>query len=223
MKLPNHIKWIFFDVGGVLLDDSVVFEQEFIELERMILPHDPEITIAKLKAYVPTASATPGAFIDAIIRHFVSDPTIARELMKRFQKEFFDTQMYVRLSHVRPEAHRVLEQLSKHVCLGFMGNQPVETLEKLRESGILEYFHHQKMSGHYPKGLIKPNPEFFKAVLEEAGARAEESVIVDDNIERGLVPAKALGMTTVWYKLLEREVPEGAVDYTVTSLSELVE
>ena len=223
MKFPSKIQWIFFDVGGVLLDDSVIFGQEFIELERMILPHDPEITIAKLKAYVPTASATPGAFIDAIIRHFVSDSSIAKELVKRFHKEFFDTHMYVRLSHVRPETHRVLENLSKHFRLGFMGNQPIETLEKLRESGILEYFSHQKMSGHYAKGLIKPNPEFFKSVLQETDAQAEESVIVDDNIERGLIPAKALGMTTVWYKLLEREVPEGTVDYTITSLSELVE
>ena len=223
MKFPSKIQWIFFDVGGVLLDDSVIFGQEFIELERMILPYNPEITIAMLKAYVPTASATPGAFIANIIRYFIADASVAEEVRKRFKKEFFDTHLYVRLSHVRPEAHRVLENLSKHFHLGFMGNQPVETLEKLRESGILEYFHHQKMSGHYAKGLIKPNPEFFKAVLDDTGARVEESVIVDYNIERGLIPAKALGMTTVWYKLLEREVTEGTVDYTITSLSELVE
>jgi putative hydrolase of the HAD superfamily len=45
----------------------------------------------------------------------------------------------------------------------------------------------------------KPDPESYRAVLIRAGARAEQTAMFDD-IARNLVPAHALGCTTVWLR-----------------------
>ncbi len=214
------IDWIFFDIGGVLLDDSAAIEAEFVGLVPMLQPHVPDITIDMLKAYLPIASAKPNAFMFEIIRHFVPDTHASDEIISSFRKQFFEADFYTSRSHVRPEAHEVLKNLSSRYKLGLMGNQPQKTIEKLREDGILDYFHHQKASDHY--GLIKPDPRFFQAVFDDVGAQAATSAIIDDNIERALVPAKTLGMTTVWYKLVERAVPDTVVDYTITSFHDLL-
>src|SRR3989344_657382 len=186
MKLPDQIKWIFFDVGGVLVDESKALDFVRDTLAELLLPINTVATKEAITAYWPIASTTNGPISHEVIRHFVSDPARAEEIIT--QSREIIGQKYSEFSFVRAEAVPVLKTLSDGYKLGLMGNQPQSAIEKLRQGGILDFFTHQKISAHY--GFIKPNPEFFKAVLKDSGATAEESVIIDDNIERGLMPAK---------------------------------
>ena len=103
-----------------------------------------------------------------------------------------------------------------------MSNQSTKTAELLETFGLLRFFSHQKMSGHI--GLEKPNPDFFKAILEDSGAKVEESVLVDDNWYRGLVPAKSFGMSTVLFRRDIIPVPQDASpDFQINNLNELLE
>lgn len=85
----------------------------------------------------------------------------------------------------------------------------------------MQYFEHTGVSGDFH--LEKPNPDYFRNVFEITGADPKTSVLIDDNVERGLVPAKSFGMTTVWYKFGERNgIPENIVDYEVGNLRDLL-
>jgi HAD superfamily hydrolase (TIGR01509 family) len=47
-------------------------------------------------------------------------------------------------------------------------------------------------------GAWKPEPKAFRLVLERLGVKAEHALMVGDNEDFDITPAKALGMQTVW-------------------------
>ena len=76
-------------------------------------------------------------------------------------------------------------------------------------------------------GYAKPDKEIFEKAFELAGCYAEECVMVGDRLDNDIIPAKALGMKTVWVKnglakYQSSELGEGIADYQIDSLSELL-
>ncbi len=66
---------------------------------------------------------------------------------------------------------------------------------------------------HY---IPKPNPEPYNKIIRDLGLTPESTTFVED-IERNLVPAKKLGMTTVLVANRARE-PSATVDHVVSDL-----
>ncbi len=73
-----------------------------------------------------------------------------------------------------------------------IANQHESIRKKLDEAGVLQYFTHTTVSNEYK--LEKPDSRIFSSVLEEVGVDSKNTVMIDDNIERGLIPAKEIGM-----------------------------
>ncbi len=111
------------------------------------------------------------------------------------------------------------QHLSRSYKLGIIANQHHSIINKLEKAGLLNYFTLADVSEDYH--FEKPDPRLFTAVFSATGAIPTRSIMIDDNIERGLAPAKKFGMTTVWYKLREYSKPLSSVDYTITNLIEL--
>jgi putative hydrolase of the HAD superfamily len=72
-------------------------------------------------------------------------------------------------------------------------------------------------------GVSKPEPAIFRAALERLQLPPEEVICVGDSFERDMIPARELGMKTIWLKGPHPRIPEnaGTVDATISSLSEL--
>jgi HAD superfamily hydrolase (TIGR01509 family) len=69
--------------------------------------------------------------------------------------------------------------------------------------------------------FLKPDPRAFLAVLEKLKVKPEETLMVGDELERDLIPAKKLGMETI---LIDREnKTENASVKKINSLVELKE
>jgi len=66
----------------------------------------------------------------------------------------------------------------------------------LERSGIMSLFDHRLLS--YEEGLLKPSEEFLVRALDRSGAKAEETLFVDD-IAANLRPAIKLGIVTHHY------------------------
>jgi FMN phosphatase YigB (HAD superfamily) len=71
----------------------------------------------------------------------------------------------------------------------------------------------------------KPDPAIFVEALAQLGVQADEAVMVGDSIGKDCVPARALGMTTVWLRHQEfvekRMEASDGVNFTIDSLEEL--
>lgn len=77
------------------------------------------------------------------------------------------------------------------------------------------------------EGVSKPDPRIFEIALERAGCKAENAVMIGDRIDNDVVPAKKMGMKTVWIRqggggLWQLQGPEQQPDFTVDNLGELV-
>ncbi|MBQ3168432.1 MAG: HAD family hydrolase, partial [Clostridia bacterium] len=75
-------------------------------------------------------------------------------------------------------------------------------------------------------GCTKPDRAIFELALKAAGCEAEESVMVGDRLDNDMLPAKEIGMKTVWIRTgLSKVQPltfgKGIYDIQIESLREL--
>jgi putative hydrolase of the HAD superfamily len=72
-------------------------------------------------------------------------------------------------------------------------------------------------------GVSKPHPEIFHAALEKLELLPEQVIFVGDSYERDMVPARELGMRTIWLKGPNPRLPAtaGHLDACISRLPEL--
>ena len=72
-------------------------------------------------------------------------------------------------------------------------------------------------------GIAKPDPEIFWTALRMLDTAPEKAVFVGDSYERDMIPARNIGLKTIWLKGPNPRKPEnaGPVDAVTASLSEL--
>lgn len=73
-------------------------------------------------------------------------------------------------------------------------------------------------------GVRKPDSRIFTLGVEALGLKADEVVVVGDSIDKDIIPAKAAGCQTVWFKgegWTDDPVDETIPDRIITSLKEI--
>ncbi|MBI4086472.1 HAD family hydrolase [Candidatus Kaiserbacteria bacterium] len=218
MKKHPEIDWIFFDMGGVLLDDARAIRMSHEFLLAAMRREDPSLTLDHITEVFPEASGRLGDVNRHIVSLLIPEEDKREAILKevQMQNEAID---YFTLSSVPPETREVLEVLSREYKLGIIANQSIKARQKLTEAGIFSYFDFVGISNEL--NLSKPDPRIFKAAFEATGAAPEKSVMIDDNIERGLAPAKKLGMKVVWYDLGTRKDSPDWIDFKISRLDDL--
>ena len=76
------------------------------------------------------------------------------------------------------------------------------------------------------EGVAKPNKEIFEIALNRAGCKPEHAIMRGDRIDNDIVPAKKLGMKTIWVKqgfgkYWNITSEEEKSDYAVANLTEI--
>ena len=198
------IKWIFFDVGSTLVDETEAYDhrvREIIAGTSITFKEFDDVRIALARQGLDGNSAA--------IKHF------------GLTKTPWHSEDEVPYSDV----HSTLAVLiDKGYKLGIIANQKLGTAERLESWGLRQYFDVIVASAEI--GHAKPDKEIFEKAFELAGCTAEESVMVGDRLDNDIIPAKALGMKTVWLKngLAKHQGAEygkNVADYQIYSLSEL--
>ena len=76
-------------------------------------------------------------------------------------------------------------------------------------------------------GYEKPDLRIFKLALEQAGCNPQNAIMVGDRLENDIVPARQLGMKTIWvrqgfakYQSVEKEYEKP--DYIIENIGEIV-
>jgi len=126
-----------------------------------------------------------------------------------------------------PGIQKVLEHVSAHCKLGIISNTEItndtavkHALEKLQ---IAQFF--ETVTTSVSTGIKKPNKEIFWVALKKHEANSDESMMVGNNYEEDIVPAKIVGMTTVLYgvsnKNMKQQFP--LADYIVKNSKELLD
>lgn len=200
------LRWIFFDVGSTLVDETEAYDhrvRDMIADTNISFEEFDDVRIALAKQGLDGNSAA--------IKHFGLSKT-------PWHSE--DEAPY-------PDAHSTLSALrDKGYRLGIIANQKPGTAERLETWGLRQFF--DVIAASTEIGYAKPDKEIFEKAFALAKCSAEESVMVGDRLDNDIIPAKALGMKTVWLKsgLAKYQgagLGKGVADHQINSLSELLQ
>ena len=203
--LMNKIKWIFFDIGSTLVDESAVYENRIKEITQGNNIDKNEF-VAKV---IQRAQTSPKPVVSAAEDYGVNVPAWRHDLEVLY-----------------PDSKEVLQRLSQKYKIGIIANQDFGTEQRLTDFNVHQYINLVIASAE--EGVAKPDLRIFQIALARADCKPEEAVMVGDRIDNDIIPANKIGMTTVWIKqgfgsYAEPKTVEEQPDYIVNNLAEITE
>ena len=179
----RHCKEIFFDVGFTLVDETKCWQARCEE----------QANSNEARALYITAADVYDALQNACRSNLQNLGSVARQLgftqIAPYRKKY---------EKLYPAAETVLAQLSRNYKLGVIANQSKGLRDRLTHFGILRFFDYVISSAYC--GASKPDPSIIQIALRKANCSAAEAVMIGDRIDNDVVPAKLVGMKTVWIK-----------------------
>ena len=200
----NDIKWIFFDLGSTLVDESAVYESRCnYAVKRAGISHDEFMKkVYKAAVTSPTPIKSAAQYYNVIL------PEWDNSLEKLFTA-----------------TEDVVKHLSHRYKLGIIANQTPGTQERIDNWGIGKYFDVVVASAE--AGYAKPEQAIFNIALKKADCAPENAIMIGERLDNDIAPAKQLGMKTIWvrqelakYQNIdnENELP----DYTVDDIADIL-
>lgn len=177
---------------------------------------DPTESFQKMKNIVPTYRKD--AWTNGLKALGIDDEAFGAELGERFVEE--------RKKHpfVYDDTFKVLDALKGKYQLVLLTNgaPSLQNLKLTLTPEIRPYFDHVIISGDFGKG--KPDPSLFEYMMEKAGIRPEEGIMVGDNLNTDILGSSRVGMRNVWINRENKsKIPDITPTYEVKSLTEFLE
>ena len=200
----SSIKWLFFDVGSTLVDEVECYKHR--------------LTIMANEAGVEPEFVFEKA-IELYKQNKRGDLEIAKMLNVDLPKWDKNSEK------LYPGTEDILKKLHDKYKIGVIANQNPGTAQRLEGFGILKYI--DLVIASAEEGVSKPDRRIFEIALERAGIEPDDAVMIGDRIDNDIMPAKNLGMKTIWIRqgfggnwILKND--EETPDFTADSLSEVV-
>lgn len=203
--LMNKIKWIFFDIGSTLVDESAVYENRIEEITQ-------------------SNNIDKNEFVAKVIQRAQTDPrpimSVAKDYGVKVPAWRHDLEV------LYPDTKELLQRLSQKYKIGIIANQDFGTEQRLTDFNVHQYINLVIASAE--EGVAKPDLRIFQIALARADCKPEEAIMVGDRIDNDIIPANRIGMTTVWIKqgfgsYAEPKTVEEQPDYIVNNLAEITE
>lgn len=201
----TNIKRLFFDLGSTLVDETECVKKRCdVIIENNNIDKDEFYT--KIKEFAKTDS--------------YAVKTVAQCYGTEIPRWFGE------LERLYPDTITILDKLSKKYKLGIIANQIAGTQRRIDNWGIGKYFDVVVASAE--AGYAKPDFEIFNVALEQADCKPNETVMIGDRLDNDIIPAKKLGMKTVWvrqgfakmqYVKSENERP----DYIIENIGDIMD
>lgn len=118
-----------------------------------------------------------------------------------------------------PHAHETLGYLHGKYSLHLISNGFKEASEtKLANSDLQKYFTSVVISEII--GIHKPHPDIFHYAVSNANTNIQKSVMVGDSLEADIRGAQRVGMDTIYFNPMNRQVPSD-ITTSISALDEL--
>ncbi len=172
------IKWIFFDLGSTLIDESKCTEYRTQELLKQ--PNAPNREVLECRM-IELASQNRLPYKDAA---------------KEFGLETIRWPKH--LEKVYKDVPGLLRILREKYRLGIIANQSMGAEQRLVKYDIRQYF--DIIISSAEAGVSKPDLKIFRLALNESGCVPTEAYMIGDRLDNDIEPASKIGMHTIWVK-----------------------
>ncbi len=203
IRMFENIKWLFFDIGSTLVDESFVYERRF-----------------------QTMAEQTGRSYDEVYSYALTAFRQGKKGDKEAAKQFGATvpDWTSEDERLYPDTLYCLDTLSETYKIGIIANQNPGCEDRLKQLGIWSYI--DLLIASSEAGVAKPDSRIFKLALKKSGCDSSQTVMIGDRLDNDILPAKKLGMRTIWIKQgFERSISancgENQADAEVGCLSDL--
>ena len=193
------IDWVFLDVGGILFSDDAYFDGLFEAIAAAAPGTTRDAYVERLCA-LRAAQAEP--FTTALLDAFVADAGAHPEVRAAADASWAEHGH--RVGELYPEVLETLRALAAAYRLACITNHFSWVRERATEAGFGDLIAAWAISAEV--GVEKPDARLFRKLLDDAGTTPDRVAMVGDRLDRDIVPAKALGMRTIW--VLRNEAPD---------------
>jgi putative hydrolase of the HAD superfamily len=198
--MERAVDVVFFDIGGVMYDDTVYARALDRALRELGAVFDDDEFAA---TYAEARAAQSGSFRDRLARRFLG-PDADVDAVERAAARHWAYPP----GSLYPDVLPCLRALSGGHRLGIVANQPSAVRDALVRDGVAGFFELWNISEDV--GLEKPDPRLYAGAVAAAAVPAERTAMVGDRLDRDVRPARAAGMRTVW--VLRGEAPDAPTD-----------
>lgn len=200
------LKWIFFDLGSTLIDETDCIEFRVAETLKQAGAPSKEDFYRQMEYF---ASVNMLPYKDTVKKFGLENVRWLKELEKLY-----------------PESQEVLQSLQGRYKLGIIANQSAGTEERLVQFGIRDYF--DVVAASAEAGIAKPDKGIFELALSQAGCSACDACMVGDRLDNDITPAAEMGMSTVWVRqgwfgMGNADLVRFKPNFTVDRISEVTE
>ena len=217
---------IFLDAGGVILDETASEVARASLICGLLAVH---LDYSQADYWRDTAEAVQdhvsSVYEYALFKHLHSRG-LYPAAMARYRSEWQALGQPLVLMAGLPE---MLARLSGSYRLGILGQYGQALLETLEAAGLLGHFAFQDTQEDHT--LTKPDPRYYLAVLANAGAVPQRSLMIGDRIDKDIYPANVVGMRSIRMRTglhaaqearLAIELPDATVDRLADITPDLV-
>ena len=228
---PKRYKHVFFDLDRTLWDfdaaAEVAFERIYEkydlkslgipsahEFHEVYHPLNEQLWVLYRSDQITKDELNRIRFLKPLEHYGIHDVDLADHLSEDY------VYWSPRIVRLVPGTMELLDYLKPkyHLHLITNGFQEVQHT-KLSGSGLEPYFETLTVSEEV--GVKKPNPEIFRYALKKAGANAEESLVIGDEMAVDIDGARAAGIDQILFNP-SGEVVEGERTFEVKSLLEIM-
>ncbi len=198
--MEKAIKWLFFDVGSTLVDETAAYEYRFREIARQ-------------------SGVSYEQVCETALGYYRNGQKGDKETAKLFGVPLPQWDSAKEVPY--PDAAQCLAPLHTRYKIGIIANQLPGTSARLAEYGLLPFI--DLVIASAEEGVSKPDPRIFEIALERSGCSPDEAIMIGDRIDNDILPAKQLGMKTLWIRQGFGKYANAEVhpDHIVDSLTEL--
>ena len=208
---------VTFDVGGIIYSDNVFKRAIFDALNQLSQGVSQEDFD---QVYFEHLKSQSGSLRNKLCIKFLASLDKKAELMQVATKmwRFTSDDLY-------PDAKECISAFkSQGIKIGLVANQPESSVESLKSDGIFELIDFLGISAIV--GIEKPDIKIFELAIKELAVDPSKVIHIGNRIDTDVIPAKKLGMKTVWVRRGEAN-PDPTdddlkqADITVNDLSNL--
>jgi len=176
--MSNNIKWLFFDVGSTLIDETECYNH-------------------RIQDAIAGTDITFEEFNEK--RMFFSKQNLKGDIEALRFFGLAKTPWH----HEDEKPYDDTESVLKALCergynIGVIANQSAGTQKRLENWGLMKYI--QLVIASAEEGVAKPDKRIFEIALERSMCSPSEAVMIGDRIDNDIIPAKKMGMATIWVK-----------------------
>jgi len=183
----NKIKFIYFDIGGVMTDTDNYFKE------------------ATTKFSIPINEFTKfwqDNFRDEMTRGKITPQDFWKQAIKKFNlknaEDFNFVESWMNDYIPRKEVHELAKKFSKKYKIGLISNLYPGMMPRLIEIGKVPDINYSVLILSNEVGLMKPEKAIYDLSTTKVGIKLEEILLIDDR-QDFIKGAKAAGWQTVWF------------------------